>query len=252
MRPLNVWLIIPLLIGCWRCGSYRTTNGSELLGVRLISSFPLQDTAENVLQTDDVLSVFKIGNHILYQIRVLNTEIKNDKLIKGWVTYQYLIHEKSKNFGMLLEGDSIRRAHVKIDSFLRKNTITNLNAFYRSTKWSDSIIGTEMLPGNIVLLKSIPKKKLDASYCDTTLMYFSKGLNNLPHSLSSDLDEEYQMKFFRIRMIYNADPTNEHKYFRSRREIMFGMEKSDLHDKDEILKQFKLFETLNKASIEGN
>jgi hypothetical protein len=241
-----------LLMACCKCGVYSPMSKSkELTGIRLISSFPLQDTTGNVVQTDDVLSMFKFRNHILYQIRISNTEIKNDKVIQAWVTYQYLIHQEDKTFGLLLEADSVRAARVNIDSFLRTSTITDFNSFYRNTKWNDSLIGRENLRGNIVRLKFVPKRKLDESYNDTTLLYFSRALRDIDYALSRDLDDEYRMKFFKIRLVYNGDPKNEHQYFRSRREIMFGMERADLRDTQEILKQFRLFETFNKASIEG-
>jgi hypothetical protein len=233
------------------CSVSKARPGNEINGVRLTISLPLSDTNGSIMQADHSRWVFYYKNMELFKIPVGNSEFENGELKRAWETYMYLIRRKEEPKGILFYHDSIEQEQVDIDSFKKKSTMTSFDVFYGATKWSDSLIGKENLPGNITLVKFLPRKKLDESYSDSIMMYFRRDLWNVGYSLCPELDYEYKMKFCKIRMVYNGNPLSEHAYYRNKREIMLKMEPAELNDKDEILKQFKLFETLNKASIEG-
>lgn len=126
-----------------------------------------------------------------------------------------------------------------VDSFLVKNAFKNF-PFY--SKENDSLVFKGTDNKRMLVEKYIPKTKPDDSYPDTVVFKFSKGFEDIPFSLSSELDERTKGKLVEVTNTYNAVPNSKSKAQSKSRSMLFRLERISTEQQEDKMKYFERFE----------
>jgi|GEM_PF-4332705 len=224
------------------CNCY---NGAirNCTSAKLISRMEFVRTDNNqLIVNSDSIGMFYCDDYTLYQIPVhasfstgnfnKNGDEINEKIIKEWINYEYVIHNKNKPFAFRF--DSLKAENpkaVSIDSFQTHYTFKYFQ-FYQSD--NDSLLQSISV-NHVLIEKYVCKDKKDASYPDTTFYYFKHGFENIDYSFSKKMDSIKKMKLFKVESIYNEIPLPNGTKI-PKRVWVFELRNNDNYNKSNILK----------------
>jgi len=241
-----------ILISCNSCFLNKKINkdSNEIKGINLFTKldFVKSDNGKTFTVNDSV-SIFYYKDLVLYRIPVPFDSMKAISKTKDTVTNQYVSTKINHKYFLFRQGNKIGLQYdslnfsphqFEVDSFLKFNSFSNAK-FYDKT--NDSLY-KEFFDNNSVLTRIyVPKVKYDPSYNDTTKMFFSKSLNDIDFSFSSDLDSQLKMKLFRVEAIFNPIPKGLYSFAVPKRTFLFEMKANKESDLQMEKKYFRLFQS---------
>jgi hypothetical protein len=129
-------------------------------------------------------------------------DLKSNSITSSGIRYHYFIHSKDSIFGYDIDEykkPSIRR--LKVDSLLKQEWATQVNLF-------------SMMTFNIPKLTSVKKyndtiqEEYSFSNTDTSIhgsfrFRYSSKMNNIPYSLSKEIDSIKGMKLFEAKLVFD-------------------------------------------------
>ncbi len=152
----------------------------------------------------DSTSIIYKDNTILYEMMPIHQhDLYKDSTIIHTVKYKYFILKKGNEYGFLYDSlnTSINRK-LLADSLLKKTGFLDGDLFKNKNEYS--LYKTKKNTGEYAKIEVyLPKLKKEGRP-DTTLIYYSKGLKNIPYSLSESLDSSKKMKVCKFRFAFNA------------------------------------------------
>lgn len=168
--------------------------------------------------------------HIIQELIEDTSELKT--------AYQYFIYRTGTDQGYLYTSEAESEpAAFNVDSILKKKGMKGVSFYDRN----DSLVFTEKQSGPFALLqKYVPRSKPDASFCDTSYMYFSENLRNVRYSFSPELDQKMKMKLAKVVFLYN--PGDPAKGSRSAgRKLLFEIRQVQIKDPAKIITLFERY-----------
>src|SRR6202008_2673777 len=175
-------------------------------------SLPGLDSTDQIVYSRDTIGLFYWEDLVLFKIpnthsfskMIVNKEgdILSEELLKIEKQFKYFIYKKGDSTGTLYDLiKSNNGTMLPVDSFLKKKAIMNFSSFFDATRHNDSLIIWER-QGQILIEKYIPKIKYDASYNDSTILFYKDRFGEMDFSLSKELDSIKQMKLCEVRFVY--------------------------------------------------
>lgn len=160
----------------------------------------------------DSTSIIYKENTILYEMMPNHKENidENNIVTNKRVEYKYFIMKKGEKYGFFYDSlnTSINRK-LLADSLLKKTGFLDGDLFKNKNEYS--LYKTKKNKGEYAKIEVyLPKLKKEGRP-DTTLIYYSKGLKNIPFSLSESLDRSKKMKVCMIRCAFKTQFENVHK-----------------------------------------
>lgn len=225
---------------------YDLTSKIEMVKVSDKSYYVLNDTV-GIIYYDD-FTIIKIP--ITEQTSIVNSEDNGrivETILNSQIKNEYFIYQNKKGYGLLFQSlnDSLPEK-FPIDSILNTWTFKNWKFFNEDL---DSLVFTKSEFNGDTKQTWVPTMKPDLSYADSTYLFFSKSLNNLPFSFSPELDRVHNSKLYKVKMIYNSI-TDDANTTIPRREYLFEIKKSNtndihpiinfIHENKELLKKIDL------------
>ena len=202
------------------CTSTSYHSSRYKAGVNYIYSYPVMHLFNNRLISFNLLDTIVIvyyKRQTLYQLpksRDFNTELKNSESNK------YFLYPDDSSFGLLFKvPNNSNPIRLEVDSFITQNGLKGLqikpsNSDIFLVSIFDSATG-------VLVEKFRPKEKLDEDSPDSFFYYYKKDFNNIPFSLSSELDEIKKLKLVKVKVIINETTSKKYKVNLPRREYLF-------------------------------
>lgn len=162
----------------------------------------------------DSTSIIYKENTVIYEMMPNHKEeINKDTLTVHTVEYKYFIMKKGEKYGFFYNSlNTSNNRKLLADSLLKKTGFLDGDLFKNKNEYS--LCKTIKNKGKYAKIEVyLPKLKKEGRP-DTTLIYYSKELKNIPYSLSESLDSSTKMKVCKFRFAFNA-------HFDKVRNVMF-------------------------------
>lgn len=244
VRVKIYFILAMLIISCFHCKTQGYKN--DLRKIKCISvfsefQFARQDNGE-IVSFKDSFNVYYFRDLILYKLPyqtdltnvIMDTSgnVLEEKVLKSSTKYKFLIHKMGEEYGWKFDSSRAKNANkILVDSFLKVKLKLSDEVFYSA---NDSLIEVFKYNGINIVEKLIPKKKYNDTYNDTTYLFFSSGLNNIPYSFSKKLDSLKKIKLYKARLIYNPIYSKSNTLVTKGRELFFEFREIPLTDSQDI------------------
>lgn len=225
-----------------------TSQQNRVNKICFYRNIPLVSTQDGVLQNVfDSAAIYNYNDYILYEQPALYTKFYNNKLIKDTVYNQYFIFSKKDSFGYWFDSLTAKKEFniMSLDSFYFTHSFLNDMKLYQ--KNNDRKLSSDTLKNGIEVVETyIPKAKIDDSYPDTSIFYFSENLKNIPYSFSKELDSIKQSKIYRTQLIYNEMKSNKYALTIPRREFLFEFKEAEAFDEKKIIEFINRYQKIQQ------
>ncbi len=161
--------------------------------IKIENNVPISDTNTFYINYLEGYRIYEFPRHIVFE--------DSSKIIYDSIKYNFFVYDTSKKYGYLIkEIDSSLVTKVNADSILKSSGFeggkgnlfkVNQKDFKRVTKYKDNVIEEVYISNDL------------SGSVDSTLIYFDKGLNDIPFSWSSILDKKYNSKLYKIEIYLN-------------------------------------------------
>ncbi|HMU46933.1 MAG TPA: hypothetical protein PKC72_11220 [Chitinophagaceae bacterium] len=257
---LLIGLFFSLLLSACLVAKHKIPkNNDNITAITYIVKLPLVQGDRQYIDFCDTIPIYYIQNLIIYKLPYtfdsskMTYHIKTDTISQEHIMtetrYHYFVYKKGNNNGIWyksieqLDSNKI----LAVDSIIKRiGTPTNLQAIIYSL--NDSLLESQSLDnGSILIEKYIPKTKLDDSYNDTTLFYYSKRLKPIQFSLSPFLDSLKNKKLYKLRLAYNEAFSETYSITMPKRDIIYEIREMNVDNIDNLkilLLRFKQDEKL--------
>ncbi len=207
-----IWAI--LFFSLYSCAQHK--KGSNIRSVQLISEMPMPKDDSSIIYTSDTLILSYYNDNIVLQFTTVNqhtyTEFDKDgntlkdSLVSWETVSSYFIYKKGDSHGLKYSAITSKGIKIQVDSFLRKTLIMNFEQSFSDIVKEDSIVQVINASKNTELVeKYIPKTKIDQTYNDSTIVYYS-DFPNIDFSFSKFLDSTRKKKVTKVVLKYNYNP----------------------------------------------
>jgi hypothetical protein len=183
---------------------------SKIESVNLVYNLPIINLSGEFANYTDSFAIFRKGPFRLYRFTYLVGSILKEgedstKAVEASTAntaprYEYFIFRAGDRHGFRYDSlAAVSSQQLNVDSFLAVKAFTTIKV-YDST--NDSLVGSVYRSGTLIETY-LPKVKLDESYNDTTLCYYTNTLPDVGYSLSNELESTKKRKLNKVRLIYN-------------------------------------------------
>lgn len=257
MRLLIVLLFSLLFFGC--IVTKHKNPIDNITAIAYIVKLPLVQGDRQYIDFGDTTPIYYFQDLIIYKLPYtfdsskmtyhIKTETISQEHILTETRYNYFVYKNGNNNGIWYRSieqlDSNKT--LTVDSILKRvGTPTNLQAIIFSP--NDSLLESQSLDnGDILIEKYIPKTKLDDSYNDTTLLYYSKTMKLIQFSLSPFLDSLKNKKLYKLRLAFNEVFSETYSITMPKRDIIYEIREMNVDNIDNLkilLLRFKRDEKL--------
>jgi hypothetical protein len=235
---MSIRLIIIIIIISWMCFGCQTRTlsvASHLEGFTLSVNWDFQEQAGAELRKfEHSVDIIHYDNLIMYRDKIPLMQFGKRKSVESNDTvyvqqeliedtteqnamFFYFIYKEGNQTGIRYDSDDESLfGSFNVDSLLRVKSLKGA-VFYAE---NDSLVYSETNSNGFDLFQVyVPKLKIDASYCDTTYMYFSKLLDNVSYSFSPVLDNTTKIKLAKVIFVYNPGVDHAGKSIAARKMI---------------------------------
>ncbi|KAF2081964.1 hypothetical protein [Flavobacterium sharifuzzamanii] len=181
----------------------RKTEKNEITKTYIHNSFPVFKSDASFFIVNDSVAVINYKNYALYEFEDI-FNIQNDSaIINEKVINKYFLLKEKESYGYYY--DSL---NAKTGKRIRMDSILSKKAYYKQTFYFPSLMqfisSKKDQNGYKLIEKYKCKTKVDLTYPDTIIVYFSNKMKNTSFTLSKDLDSIKKMKVVKMRAIFNS------------------------------------------------
>ena len=199
-------------------------------------NLPIIDNNGNLFNMPDSLCIFHENDLILYRFPLIKRYEVNNVLIREVVKYQYFGFGKNDVNGMFYDSLDVKQFHrFSVDSILTKRAFKKMNLYDNSKV----LVKKQQQSANQIVEKYICTVKKDFTYSDTTFVYYTDKLKEVPYSLSRELDSLSGMKVQKIILLYNAQQYAGKPVKFPERRLSFEMKEVPITNLEEIKSLFE-------------
>lgn len=240
---MKVNLLLMVTLSLQSCFVQKSYQKRELTTIKLVSVLPFirQVNKQPVLLTDvdsTYMSFYK--KFAICHIPTFFREQVGDSLkIKNTIWRHLFFKIGADTCGLLFDNDgSSISGFYKVDSILKANFFKNDELYMNH---NDSLF-FEKKKGSHYIKGFITKVKYDNTYPDTSYLYYSKKLVDIPYTSFSQIDNLKNYKLQKIEFVYNS--LQEHPHVKNdttsfRATLSFEISK-DLAKQKELFRLLKL------------
>lgn len=234
LKHLYASKVIPmaLLVLFFILFSLSFKNKNNLYKVLINSNLPVVQGNGNVFNAENSFSIIYNGDYTFYEFPITATVEIDHKLVKSYTKFSYFGIKNGTEYGFFYDSLKTKKYHKMLtDSILTARTFKNIKLFERNK---------EILCFSTASLdKYIFKSKFDASYPDTTFIYYSDKLKHIEYSFSKELDSLKGMKAQKIVLLYNAQQYAGMPVKFPERRLSFEMNEVPITNLEEIKSLFE-------------
>ena len=165
-------------------------------------SFPLfkSDTIYPIL---DSVAVIHYKNYALYEFEDIHTIQNDSSIIDKKVINRYFLLKGKEKHGYYYDSLNAKNGkRVSTDSILSKKAYYNQTFFIPSIM---QLISSKKNQNGYKLIEKYKcKSKVDHTYPDTMIVYYSNKMKGINFTLSKDLDSIKKMKAVKLRALFNS------------------------------------------------
>lgn len=195
------WLITTLLCSL---SFIKMNDSKEVTKTYILNSFPVFKNDASYFMICDSVAVIDYKNYSLYEFADIYTTHKDTTILEKKIVNSYFLHRKKELFGYYYNSlDDKTGKRMKMDSLLSKKAYYNQSLF-DSTEGMELIASQKNIKGYELIEKYKCKTKIDVTYPDTVIVYYSDKLGNVSFTLSKIMDSVKKMKVQKTRAIYNS------------------------------------------------
>jgi hypothetical protein len=241
------------LLSFSQCNSFKQNSLQEnpkVVALRLYSQLPVGFNSTQVINWNDSLDLYLYKDIVVYRIFGVNvTNLMGFNKTADTIVPKQTHTEVSSTFYGAKKGyragyyfnplNAGQPRMISIDSMrLKHSAYFGFNKLYLLAVGPTNTMVESINLGNGDLLeKYIPKVKLDQSYADTSLFYYTnnEGVKALNFSLSRDADSLKGMKLYKFMAIYNGDPNSPDEYGKYSKTVTIEFKQILVQNEEEIM-----------------
>lgn len=176
---------------------------SEIKYAGMAVEFPQFLTVNKFTISRDTIHFYYQGNTVLYAFSYIHETFKNGVSVDVRNEFRYFIVEQNSQRGLYFPSlnDTAKRKWLLKDSLLEKNNIKDYKVAELLTY--DSLINRSITSDSELIEKYIPLNIYKDKFIDTTDLFFSSSLRDIPYSFSPFLESIHSRSLSKIRMVYN-------------------------------------------------
>lgn len=226
------------------CSFIKKTKKNEIIKTYLCYSFPVFKSDASYFLIYDSIALIQYKNYMLFEFKDIYTLQNDTAIVKKTINYKYFLLKKNELYGFYY--DSL---NTDICKKFKKDSILSKKAFYGQSLFNSSkmlLLNFKKNENSYNLIEKYKcKSKIDLTYPDTMIVYYTNQMKNVDFTLSKELDSIKKLKVQKIRAIYNSQfikgtpnkfPAYEYK-FELKKDTITNLEKySALLKKNKILK----------------
>ena len=165
--------------------------------------FPRFETINNFTIFRDTVHFYYQGNMVLYALPYTHETFKNGVSVDLRKSFEYLMVEQNTQKGLYFPSlnDTGKCKWLLKDSVLASRNIKDYKVAELLTY--DSLINRIITSDSELIEKYIPLNTYKDKLIDTTDLFFSAGLRDIPYSFSPFLESIHSRSLSKIRMVYN-------------------------------------------------
>lgn len=176
---------------------------NEITKTSLHNSFPVFKSDAGFFIVDDSVAVINYKNYALYEFEHV-FYIQNDTaIIDKKVINRYFLRKEKEQYGYYYDSLNAKTGkRVKTDSILNKKAYYNQTFYFPSIM---QLISSKKNHNGYELIEKYKcKTKIDLTYPDTVIVYYSNKMKSTSFTLSKDLDSIKKLKVLKMRAIFNS------------------------------------------------
>ena len=176
---------------------------SEIKYAGMAVEFPKFQTIKDYNIFRDTVHFYYQGTMVLYALPYTHETFKNDVSIDVRKSFEYLMVEKNTQKGLYFPSlnDTAKRKWLLKDSVLASRNIKDYKVAELLTY--DSLINRTITSDSELIEKYIPLNAYKGKFIDTTYLFFSSGLRDIPFSFSPSLESFHSRSLTKVCMVYN-------------------------------------------------
>jgi hypothetical protein len=228
-------VIVMLFTACFCRSVSKTSKNDDFKAVALMISYPyINGQTGNVTDLRDTIRIYYSKNLICYKLPSVKKFETNETIQNS---NSYFVFEQGDSTGYFFTTDTTGKK-ISVDSFLKaKGFLTNFELPQQDT-WSMAEKKSSRSYEQIFY----SEKNLGENVPDSLCYYFDERFNDLNYSFSKKLDSLKGMKFYKFRIVYNAEFSGKLKI--RNRAYLFEIQPDDVTDKHKIVALFEKFKSI--------
>lgn len=192
--------LVIVLLALW--SFIKMNDSKEITKTYICTVIPIVKTDGSVIFFHDSVSVIYYNNYTLYEFAEIKNFFMDTVLVKKTIENRYLLHNKKEQYGFYYDSiDAKVGRSVRVDSILRKRTGYE-QSLYFPTK-VELINSQKNKSGYELIEKYKSKTRIDYTYPDTLIVYYTNKLKHVDFTLSKILDSVKKIKVQKIRAVFN-------------------------------------------------
>ncbi|WP_281631739.1 hypothetical protein [Flavobacterium luteolum] len=181
----------------------RKTEKNEITKTYIHNSFPVFKSDASFFILNDSAAVINYKNYALYEFGDIFSIQNDSATIDEKVINRYFLLKEKEQYGYYYDSLNAKTGkRVRMDSILSKRAYYNQTFFIPSIM---QLISSKKDQNGYKLIEKYKcKTKIDVSYPDTIIVYFSNKMKSTSFTLSKHLDSIKKLKALKIRAIFNS------------------------------------------------
>ncbi|MDP5201020.1 hypothetical protein [Flavobacterium sp. DG2-3] len=202
-KILNTKMLLSIFVfGAFLLISTSFSSKDEISKTYLSCSFPLfkSDTIYPIL---DSVAVIHYRDYALYEFEDIHTVQNDSAIIAEKAINRYFLLKGKEKYGYYYDFLNTKNGkRVSTDSILSKKAYYNQTFFIPSIM---QLISSKKDQNGYKLIEKYKcKSKVDHTYPDTMIVYYSNKMKGINFTLSKDLDSIKKMKAVKLRALFNS------------------------------------------------
>lgn len=184
-------------------GQVLSQYSPEIKYAGMAVEFPSFETINKLTIIRDTVHFYYQENMVLYAFSYIHETFKNNVSIDHGKSYEYFMVDQNSQKGLLFHSlnDTGKCKWLLKDSVLASRNIKDYKVAELLTY--DSLINRTITSDSELIEKYIPLNTYKEKFIDTTDLFFSAGLRDIPYSFSPFLESIHSRSLRKVRMVYN-------------------------------------------------
>lgn len=195
---------ITILVFCLLLACSVKRKSDAISKIYLITNLPFFKDNKEFIYFKDSIGIIYHKNHILYEFPIhWSSQSAGDTTsYRQWLKYGYFLYDRNDYYGRYYDSlNSNIYKKMEVDSFLNNRAFRGQSIIKKS---ANIMISSHKLKGNYDLIEKYKcREKKDETYADTIIVYYTKKMREVEHTLSKELDAGKKIKVKKIIDIYN-------------------------------------------------
>lgn len=192
---VSVWVFLLLSSGC-----FYTNNMNSIKGIKVFQTFPNVNEDGRLTKYDTFKTeIYYFKEKVLYMSSYKYSKIKSSKQDVKDINYAF-IYSKGEKYGYLLDKwKSENWIMVRADSIIKEewSSRIDLSSNLKKMELTETYKNGSVKSGKMEIGYNF-KSIFDSTFNGTIIYSFAKKLEDLPYSLSPDLEMRYKLKLNKV------------------------------------------------------